>query len=194
METNEEKNLITLFLGKRNLEIQAVLLDKKLEAIRQEIIQNTILLKKANTISEIYKNKPIKIVNLRQDSKDEGLKRTFFVRIFPIFTRGKEKFYAANVWQRHDNRAHNISLYNEAIPAGVYFPFRYTKEKALELAKEWVTTHLLPERELNFIKEVKGEINSGTEKQTETSDIATNGRSYSIYPKIIRPSQETDPA
>lgn len=190
METNEEKNIISLFLRKRELEIQAVLLSKKLESARQEIAQNNKLIEQASIISEIYNDIPIKLVNLRQDSQNEELKRTFFVRLFPLFRRGKEGFYAANVCQRHDNRAHNITLFSEELMGGIYLPYRYTREDALILAKKWITIHILPERELTFVREVRGEINSGTTGKTETSDIKTNRRSYSQNTKILRPSQE----
>lgn len=190
METNEEKNIISLFLRKRELEIQSILLSKKLESARQEIVQNNKLIEQASIISEIYHDIPIKIVNLRQDSQNEELKRTFFVRLFPLFRRGKEGFYAANVCQRHDNRAHNITLFSEELMRGIYIPFRYTREEALTLAKKWITTHTLPERELTFVKEVSGEIKSGTTRETETSNIKTDRRSHSQNIKIIRPSQE----
>lgn len=181
-----EQDLIDLFHRKRDLEIKAVLLDQKLKTLQEEINQNDLLLISADTISEMYKDQPIKIVTLEKDPQQEPL----FWRIFPLFKRGKDNLYSANVFKKVKGRAYGISVFREF--TSVCLPYSYTKEIALTLGKEWVISHILPERETLYLEQNP----NGSESQRSETTKNINHEPYKpkidSYPKIYRPSQESD--
>lgn len=183
-----EQELINLFKQRRNFEIQEVLLDKRLKELLEQIKDNNILLRKSKIVSEIYNDIPIKIVTIEEHSHEP--QTPHFWRLFPLFIKGEDRLYSANIFKKIKGSGHGLSLFRKDI--SVCLPYSYTKDVVFTVAKEWITSHKLPERETLYLeKNPDGSYAEGS-KEAQTVNNTTYKPKTNSYPKIYRPSQEPD--
>lgn len=185
-DPEEVKKIVENFNNRSALLIKREEMYAELKKQQNALIELDDLLYHTGQVTEVFDEIPL-AVTVHSIDLENKTKQANFISVRSVcHAKDELRFNSCNVFRDTDGK-YGIELFSRMTPmGGVHFQSKYTQERAMELAKNWVAHNKLPEAEakqfVDFLKMLK--------TPYVPTHAAQPKKEEETVMEIVRPSQE----